>query len=368
MKKISIKIKGEEENYNLIIGKSILNILPKKINVLCSGTKNIVIFFDKNVPKAYLKRIKSLLKKYNLIIFTVNPSEKFKSFNSVNHFLEKIMSKSFNRSDLVIAVGGGIIGDLAGFVASVLKRGVNFINIPTTLLAQVDSSIGGKTGVNSKNGKNLIGSFHQPKLVISDTDFLNSLSKRQMICGYAEILKHAIIKDSNFFKWLKSNSYLVLGKNKNKLIYAIKKSCEIKSQIVRQDANEKNLRMILNFGHTFAHAIETKNNYSKNINHGEAVLLGMGVATKLSLSRKICSKKTLVEILDIYKKNKLNYDLKKIFSKINIKNFVDLMKKDKKNNDEKINLILLKKIGTTTIPGRQKFKSSQIESYLKKII
>ena len=368
MKKISIKIKGEEKSYNLIIGKNILNILPKKINDLCSGTKNIVIFFDGNVSQVHLKKIKSSLKKYKLTIFKINPSEKFKNFNSVNYFLERIMSKNFNRSDLVIAIGGGIVGDLAGFVASVLKRGVHFINIPTTLLAQVDSSIGGKTGVNSRNGKNLIGSFHQPKLVISDINFLNTLSKRQMICGYAEILKHAIIKDIKFFKWLKLNSSFVLNKNKTKLIYAIKRSCEIKSEIVRRDANEKNLRMILNFGHTFAHAIETKNNYKKNINHGEAVLLGMEIATKFSLNRKICSIKTAEEVFEVFKKNKLNSNLRKNFSKINLKSFINLMKKDKKNNDEKINLILLKKIGITTIPGTQKFKSTQIETYLKKII
>ena len=189
--------------------------------------------------------------------------KKINLLKTVNYFLKILLSKNFNRSDLIIAVGGGITGDVAGFVASIFKRGINFINIPTTLLAQVDSAIGGKTGVNSNYGKNLIGSFYQPKLVISDTSFINSLPKKEMICGFAEILKHSIIKDKKFFNWLEKNTKFNFRKKKKELIYAIKKSCEIKMYFVNQDVNEKNLRMILNFGHTFAHAIEVKNNYSK---------------------------------------------------------------------------------------------------------
>ena len=200
-----------------------------------------------------------------------------------------MLSKNFNRSDLIIGVGGGITGDVAGFVASIFKRGINFINIPTTLLAQVDSAIGGKTGVNSKYGKNLIGSFYQPRLVINDLSFINSLPKKEMICGYAEILKHSIIKDKKFFNWLTKNSKAVLGKKSKELAYAIKKSCEIKIYFVNQDINEKNFRMILNFGHTFAHAIEVKNNYSSKITHGEAVLTGMILETILTDIKKICS-------------------------------------------------------------------------------
>ena len=186
---------------------------------------------------------------------------------------------------------------------------MNFINVPTTLLAQADSAIGGKTGVNSTQGKNLIGSFYQPKLVINDTSFLNSLPKKEMVCGYAEILKHAIIKDSKFFNWLKKNTKFILSKKAKYLIYAIKKSCEIKLFFVNKDVNEKNLRMILNFGHTFAHAIEVKNNYSKNILHGEAVLSGMILAARLSNLLKICNNKTIEDITEIYKSNKLSLSL-----------------------------------------------------------
>ena len=149
-----------------------------------------------------------------------------------------------------------------GFVASLFKRGINFINIPSTLLAQVDSAIGGKTGINSQFGKNLIGSFYQPKLVISDTSLINSLPKKEIICGYAEILKHSIIKDRKFFNWLEKNTKKIFFKKKKELMFAIKKSCEIKMHFVNQDVNENKKRMILNFGHTFAHAIEVKKNYS----------------------------------------------------------------------------------------------------------
>ena len=153
----------------------------------------------------------------------------------VDHYLNILFKKNFNRSDLVIAVGGGITGDTVGFVSSIYKRGINFINIPTTLLAQVDSAIGGKTGVNSAQGKNLIGSFYQPKLVINDTSFLNSLPKKEMVCGYAEILKHSIIKDKSFFNWLKKNTKHILSKKIKELTYAIKKSCEIKMFFVNLD-------------------------------------------------------------------------------------------------------------------------------------
>ena len=276
-----------------------------------------------------------------------------------------MLSKNYNRSDLVISVGGGITGDVTGFLASIYKRGINFINVPTTLLAQVDSAVGGKTGVNSIYGKNLIGSFYQPKLVITDTAFINSLSKREMICGFAEILKHSIIKDLNFFLWLQKNTKLILSKDSEKLIYAIKKSCQIKIHFVTQDINEKGLRMLLNFGHTFAHAIEVKNNYSKKISHGEAVLAGMILAIKLSIIKKKCNEKTLKHIMSLYKENNLIYTLKNIYNSKWIKSLIPFLKQDKKNNDEKINFLLLKKIGKTELPNKSKISTQQLEKYSK---
>ena len=330
MKTQEIKFKGSNHKYSIYIGNSALNLLRQKIKYLCPKTKKIALIIDSKIPSKFKTLIRTNLKNYDLLILPFSASEKNKSFKQVNFYLNKILLKNFNRTDLIIAVGGGITGDVAGFVASLFKRGVNFINIPTTLLAQVDSAIGGKTGVNSSYGKNLIGSFHQPKLVISDTTFLNSLSKKEMICGYAEILKHSIIKDKKFFNWLKKNTKKILLKKTNELTYAIKKSCQIKIYFVNKDINEKNLRMILNFGHTFAHAIEVKNNYSNKITHGEAVLSGMILASKLSLVKRVCNIKIVDEIKQIYNKNNLNYTYVKYLKYSEIKKLIPYLKNDKK--------------------------------------
>ena len=256
---------------------------------------------------------------------------------------------------------------MAGFVASIFKRGINFINVPTTLLAQVDAAIGGKTGINSNYGKNLIGAFYQPKLVISDTSFLKSLPNKEIICGYAEILKHSIIKDKIFFNWLRKNTEFIFKRRDKELTYAIKKSCEIKLHFVNKDVNEKNLRMILNFGHTFAHAIEVKNNFSKKITHGEAVLSGIILATRLSYVKKICSLKTLNHIENIYKKNNLSYTYKKYSNYAAINNLIPYLKNDKKNNDNNINFILLKKIGKTALPNKSKISINNLKKLSKAI-
>ena len=234
-----IKFNNKKQSYSIIIGKGILRLLSKKIRLLCPTVKNIAIIIDKNVPKKFEIFLKKHLKNYNPLILSFKASEKSKSIDQVNFLLNKLLNKNLNRSDLIISVGGGITSDVVGFVSSIYKRGINYINVPTTLLAQVDSAIGGKTGVNSSYGKNLIGSFHQPKLVISDIAFLKSLPKKEMICGYAEILKHSIIKDVKFFKWLKKNTHNILLKKPNALVFAIKKSCQIKMFFVNKDVSEK---------------------------------------------------------------------------------------------------------------------------------
>ena len=367
MKKQEIKLKNSNFNYSIIIGENILGELSKRVKLLCPKTKKIAFIFDKNVPVKFKMILKNKLKNYELTFLYFSANEKTKSLKYVNLFLEKLLAKEFNRTDLIIGVGGGITGDVSGFVASIFKRGLNFINVPTTLLAQVDSAVGGKTGVNSYYGKNLIGSFYQPKLVISDTAFIKSLPRKEMVCGYAEILKHSIIKDRNFFNWLKLNTKFLLSKEKDKLIFAIKKSCLIKKYFVNKDVNEKNLRMVLNFGHTFAHAIEAKNNYFKNITHGEAVLSGMVLATRLSVIRKVCSRDTMKEIENIYLTNNLSYTYKKFSNQNLIKDLLPFLKNDKKNDDKKINFILLKKIGKTTLPSKNKISIDQLKKYGKAI-
>ncbi len=367
MKKQEIKFRSKNQNYSILIGQKILKILPKKVKSLCPNTKKIAIIFDKKVPIKFKKELNTLLKNYKLLILGFEASERNKSLSTVNYFLKKLLSKNFNRSDLIIAVGGGVTGDVIGFVASIFKRGINFINIPTTLLAQVDSAVGGKTGVNSDYGKNLIGSFYQPKLVISDINFINSLSRKEIICGYAEILKHSIIKDKKFFNWLEKNTKLILEKKSSALIYAIKKSCQIKIYFVNKDVNEKSLRMVLNFGHTFAHAIEVINKYSKKITHGEAVLSGMILATKLSVVKKICTSKVLECIQNIYLKNNLAYTYKKYNNKQSINRLIPYIKNDKKNNDDKVNFILLKNIGKTALPNKSKISINNFKKLSKAI-
>ena len=367
MKVQEIKFKDLSQNYSILVGNNILNLLSKKIKFLCPKTKKIALIFDKKVPNTYKKIILKNLKKYEIFTYNFNTSEKAKSIKTVTFLLDKLLSKKFNRSDLIIGVGGGIVGDLSGFVASIHKRGTNFINIPTTLLSQVDASIGGKTAVNSKFGKNLVGTFFQPKLVLTDISFLKSLPKKEMVCGYAEILKHAIISDKKFFNWLEINTNLIFKNNTKELIYAILKSCKIKLSFVTKDVNEKNSRMILNFGHTFAHAIEIENNYSKNVTHGEAVLSGMMLETKLSFVQKLCNKNTLDRIKRIYKMNNLDYTTKKYSNYNKINSLIPFLKNDKKNEDEKINFILLKQIGKTTQPNKYKITTEKLRSNINHV-
>ncbi|MBA1339065.1 MAG: 3-dehydroquinate synthase/shikimate kinase / 3-dehydroquinate synthase [Pelagibacterales bacterium] len=368
MKTQEIKFQNLDNNYSILIGNNILHLLKNKIKSICPKTKKIALVFDKNVPKKYKNIILKELHEYELISYNFNASEKTKSLTTAIFYLNKLLSNNFNRTDLVIGVGGGITGDLIGFVASIFKRGINFMSVPTTLLSQVDAAIGGKTGVNSNFGKNLIGSFSQPKLVISDTSFLKSLPRKEIICGYAEILKHAVIYNNVFFNWLKLNTKHIFSLRSKELIYAIQKSCKIKLFFVNKDVDEKNLRMVLNFGHTFGHAIEVKNNYSKNITHGEAVLAGMIFAAKLSVIKKVCTIKTLNDLLEIYKMNNLSYTFKKYLNSREINALISYLKNDKKNNDKKINFILLKKIGRTALPNKHKISIKELKKYTNLLV
>ncbi len=354
-------------DYSIIIGKNSLSSLAPEIKKHCPKCKKIAVIIDKKIPKKFLTIIKRKLRKYKISIFFVFSSEKIKNFNQTNIFIDKLLKLNFNRSDLIIGVGGGIIGDMTGFVSSIYKRGINFINLPSTLLAQVDSCIGGKTGVNSKYGKNLVGSFYNPKVVISETEFLKSLPKREMICGYAEILKHAIIYDKKFFNYLKKNTDNILSLKNKILIKSINKSCKIKLSFTEKDFKEKGLRMKLNFGHTFAHALEIQNKYSNKLNHGEAVLIGMFIATKISKLKNLCSKNTYNQIENLYNNNFLLKNLNKFLKKNKILKSIKFMKNDKKKEDEKVSFIFLKSIGNTTIPGNYKYKIGQIENFIKQL-
>ncbi len=355
------------KDYSIIIGKNSINTLPSEIKKHCPKCKKIAIIIDSKVPKKFVMRIKKKLKKYKIFIHFISSSEKIKNINQVNLLIDKLLKLNFNRSDLIIGLGGGIVGDMIGFVSSIFKRGINFINLPSTLLSQVDSCIGGKTGVNSIFGKNLIGSFYNPKVVIVETEFLKSLPKREITCGYAEILKHAIIYDKNFFNFLRKNTRKILSLENNTLTRSIHKSCKIKLNFTEKDFREKGLRMKLNFGHTFAHALEIQNKYSNRLNHGEAVLIGMLIAVKISKFKNLCSINTYNQIESLYRKNLLIKKFRRYLNKKEILKSIKFMKNDKKKDDEKVSFIFLKEIGKTTMPGKYKYGTKQIENLVKKL-
>ena len=364
MSSIKLQVKTVNQKYPIFIGNNILSKFKTILKDNLINYNQCLVIADKNVPKKLIDKILNSLSKKKIFLHYFNSSEKNKNQKSINNILSILLSKNFNRNDCIISVGGGITGDVSSFAASIFKRGLKFINIPTTLLSQVDSSIGGKTGINSKYGKNLIGSFYQPSLVISDIIFLKSLPKREVICGYGEILKHALISDKKFFSFLNINGSQILNLKSPLIEKAIFKSCFIKKKVVEADEKEISIRKILNFGHTFAHAYEATLGYSKRLNHGEAVILGIKTAAKFSLSINILNIKEFNLIENHLNKLSLPNNINKFFSIKNLNTIFSFMKKDKKNNTNKVNLVLLKKIGTPIY--KLEFDEKKIKFFLRK--
>ncbi len=366
MKQIKLNIKTETEKYPIIIGSNLTPGISKIFKENSINFEKCFLVVDKNIPKKFVSNILNSLKnKKNYVLF-FNASERNKNLNSINKILEILLKANFSRDDCLISVGGGITGDTAGFAASLFKRGLKYINIPTTLLAQVDSSIGGKTGVNSKYGKNLIGSFYQPTIVLSDTQFLKSLSKREIICGYGEILKHSLIRNKKFFNFLNKNFTNILNLSSPFIEKAIYESCKIKKNVVEKDEKEKGLRKILNFGHTFAHAFEAGLGYSRKLNHGEAVILGMKTALNFSLREKILNKIDYNLIMNHIDNSGLPFSIKNYFSIKDLNKILSFMAKDKKNNSDKINLVLLKKIGKPIF--NKQYSKKNLSKFLRKFL
>ena len=338
MKK-QILIKTKSKKYKIFIENGSINTYLK--SELRTDSKKFIIV-DSKVSKKIDKIIKN---KKNVFLIKVKGSEKLKSINSYWKIISKLLQKKIDRSSTIISIGGGTVGDLCGFISNTILRGVKFSLIPTTLLSQVDSSIGGKNGINSKYGKNLIGTFYQPDIVIIDPTILRSLPLKQLRTGYAEIVKHALINDKNFYIWLKKNLKNILLLKKNPLCYAILKSIKIKEKYVTSDEKEKlvnsSSRAMLNFGHTFGHALESINKYRSNLSHGEAISIGMILATKISYRMKNIRRSELDDIIYHFKQAGLPYSTK---SMINNKLYKAITA-DKKNTNNKINLILLKKVG-----------------------
>ena len=342
---MEIKINIKSKNYSIFIGSNILKNCSKIFTKKKIKFKKALIIIDKNIPTKFRKILISNLKIKQKFLLYFKANEKNKSLSNVNKIHSILFQKNFNRDDCIISFGGGITGDLSGFAASTYKRGLKFINIPTTLLAQVDSSIGGKTGINNNYGKNLVGSFYQPEIVISDTDLLKSLPKRELVCGYAEILKSAIIDSKSKFIFLDKNLFSILSLKKNIIEKAIFNSCSLKKRVVEKDEKEKNIRKVLNLGHTFGHSFEATLKFSKVLNHGEAVILGIKRAINYSKKLKIISKKNFDLINNHINQINLNKKFKKLFKKKDIDKIIKYMKSDKKNNSDKINLILVENFG-----------------------
>lgn len=333
----AIEVQTAGGKYEILISSSDIEQYHRKI-VDSFNPDKIVLITDENVSALYLKAFKNLSTIPTKTI-VLPPGENTKSFANYQNLCEEILEFGITRKSVLIALGGGVIGDLVGFAASTLLRGLRFVQVPTSLLAQVDSSVGGKTAINSHHGKNLIGAFHQPSLVLIDTQTNRTLDRLEFVNGYAEVVKYGLIHDAEFFDWLDANLKSVLAMDKASLQTAIHKCCQIKADFVEKDEREQNIRAFLNFGHTFGHAIEALSKYS--IAHGAAVAIGMAMASRLSLFKGMLKEDEHFKIV-----NHLERATLPTTSNFTIEDMVPFMKKDKKlEAGGGLTLILLQKIG-----------------------
>ena len=274
---------GESRSYDIMVGSRLIEFAGKLIEPHLKRPFTIIVT-DENVAEQHLADLQASLGNQGIECDAIilPAGEKSKSMSTLETLLEKLIAYGVERNDVITVLGGGVIGDLAGFAAATLRRGVGFVQIPTSILAQVDSSVGGKTGINSAQGKNLIGAFHQPKLVLADIDILDTLSDRHIRAGYAEIFKYALIDDPEFYSWLLENGKKLIDGDKTARQYAVVKSCQSKANIVSLDEKEHGVRALLNLGHTFGHALEAHTQYSDRLIHGEGVAIGMVLAFEFS--------------------------------------------------------------------------------------
>lgn len=338
MKKIEVK--ASSKSYPVYVGNNILEQLPNLIEK--HGLhKNVFIVVDENVLGYHLKKIKNIIteKMRKVVVVEFIAKEKSKSNKSVEELYDCLIKNNFGRDTLIIAIGGGITGDIVGFVASTFSRGVQFIQVPTTLLAAVDSSVGGKTGINYGKTKNLIGSFYQPEFVLTDTSFLKSLREEEIVCGIGEIMKYAFLGDEKFYLTVSKELKQILKLKPPQTTKTIEACVNMKASVVQADEMESGLRKILNLGHTFAHAIEVEQEHK--IKHGQAVIVGLVCALYLSHFKGILSAEKLVEYLAL----PLLFQDKITIDKCNIETIYKIMLRDKKGREGKIKFVLLSSPG-----------------------
>ncbi|NME34990.1 MULTISPECIES: 3-dehydroquinate synthase [Fusobacterium] len=342
------------KSYKIEIDKNLLNRIGKKIKENFSYNK-IFVITDENVASFYLERLVKVLEKENFLVsyFIIPPGEKSKNLNMASEIYKKLVDKKITRGDLIITLGGGVVGDLGGFVAATFLRGIDFIQVPTSLLAQIDSSIGGKVAVDLEEGKNLVGSFYQPKAVYIDTELLKTLPIKYFRDGLGEAIKCSCIRDKNLFSLFENmkDEKEVLEKSQN----IIEACCMVKKKVVENDEFDRGERMILNFGHTIGHAIEKNYNF-ETFTHGEAVSIGMCKITKIMEELGITQKGTFEKIKKVLEKFSLPTDCE-----INREKTLDTIGRDKKNFGKSINLIVLSEIGNGKI---MKIDFKDIEKYI----
>lgn len=339
----TLNVELAERSYPIHIGANLLS-RPELVIQHVVGTQ-VMIVTNETIAPPYLAQIKQSFASFQVSEVILPDGEEFKNLTVLNQIFDALLQNHFERKCTLVALGGGVIGDMTGFAAACYQRGVPFIQIPTTLLAQVDSSVGGKTGVNHELGKNMIGAFHQPRCVIADTETLNTLDDRQLSAGIAEVIKYGLIRDLPFFEWLEQNMQLLLERDPKALAYAINRSCQNKAEVVAADEKEGGIRATLNLGHTFGHAIEAGAGYGKWL-HGEAVGTGMLMAADLSQRMGMLTSEDVQRIDNIIDHAQLPT---RAPANMDFATFMKYMSVDKKVEAGVIRLVLLKAIGQAII-------------------
>jgi 3-dehydroquinate synthase len=332
-------------SYPIHIGQQLLQ-QPELVREHIHG-RQVMVVSNETVAPLYLDTVLALLDGFDVATVILPDGEQYKNLDTLNSIFDALLEQRFNRGCTLVALGGGVVGDIAGFAAASYQRGVAFLQLPTTLLAQVDSSVGGKTGVNHALGKNMIGAFHQPGCVLIDTDTLDTLDDRQLAAGIAEIIKYGLIHDADFFRWLEQRMGALKARDKEALAYAIEHSCQLKAAIVAADERESGQRALLNLGHTFGHAIETGTGYGSWL-HGEAIATGMLMAADLSARHGWVSSAEVERIAALLQQANLPIQPP---AEMDADRFTRLMAVDKKVLDGGLRLVLLKSIGEAVVTG-----------------
>lgn len=336
-----------ERSYDIEIGAGLLTELGALIAPFLKRPK-VAVITDETVGGLHLNALETALAASGIetVVLTLPAGEATKSWPMLERCVEWLLSEKIERDDVVIAFGGGVIGDLVGFAAAIMRRGIGFVQVPTSLLAQVDSSVGGKTAINSPVGKNLIGAFYQPRLVVADVDLLGTLTPRDFLAGYGEVMKYGLLGDANFFGWLEENGPALAAGDRDLRIEAVRHSCQMKADIVARDETERGDRALLNLGHTFCHALEAATGYSDKLLHGEGVAVGCALAFETSMRMGFCSQEAPSRVREHLRQMDLKVDLTDIEADLpDADALVELMSQDKKVKDGKINFIMARDIG-----------------------